>query len=131
VQESVVATVEDIDTAVSSGPGLRWAAMGPTPLFHLGAGDGGLAAFCERYSGSFNRWWDDRGQPHLDAATTRKLVDGLDATADTRTIDDLARHRDTVLSAVVAATHRRSGNPTLNTPGQLTDGDDRPRRFLP
>ncbi len=32
VNEGVV-TVEDIDTAISSGPGLRWAVMGPTLLF--------------------------------------------------------------------------------------------------
>jgi 3-hydroxybutyryl-CoA dehydrogenase len=57
-----VATVEDVDTAVSSGPGQRWAAMGPTQLFHLGA-DGGLAKFCEHYADSFNRWWDDLGTP--------------------------------------------------------------------
>jgi 3-hydroxyacyl-CoA dehydrogenase len=103
-----VATVEDIDTAVSSGPGLRWAVMGPTLLFHLGAGEGGLAAFCERYSDSFNRWWDDLGQPHLDPVTTQKLVDGLTATTNARTVDALATHRDAVLSAVVAATHLRS-----------------------
>ena len=36
-----VATVADIDTAVASGPGQRWAVMGPTLLFHLGADEGG------------------------------------------------------------------------------------------
>ena len=72
-----VATVEDVDTAVWAGPGLRWAAMGPTMLFHLGAGDGGLTAFCERYTDSFNRWWDDLGEPHLDESTSQRLVDGL------------------------------------------------------
>lgn len=33
-----VASVGDIDKALSAGPGLRWAAMGPTTLFNLGAG---------------------------------------------------------------------------------------------
>ena len=37
-----VASLEDVDKAVWAGPGLRWAAMGPTTLFHLGAGAGGL-----------------------------------------------------------------------------------------
>ena len=60
-----VATVEDVDTAVSAGPGLRWAVMGPTMLFHLGGGPGGLRDFCDRYADSFNRWWDDLGKPHL------------------------------------------------------------------
>ena len=30
-----VATVEDIDTAISQGPGLRWARMGPFMNLHL------------------------------------------------------------------------------------------------
>src|SRR5690349_2657219 len=77
-----VAGVEDVDTAVSSGPGLRWAVMGPTLLFHLGAGDGGLAAFRERYAGSFHRWWDDLRTPRLDAATADRLVAELSAASD-------------------------------------------------
>ena len=35
-----VASVEDVDKAMWAGPGLRWAAMGPNMLFHLGAGAG-------------------------------------------------------------------------------------------
>ena len=50
-----MASVTDIDTAVSSGPWLRWAVMGPTLLFHLGGDDGGLSTFCERYADSFER----------------------------------------------------------------------------
>ena len=73
-----VASVEDVDTAVWAGPGLRWAAMGPTMLFHLGAGEGGLRAFCERYTDSFNRWWDDLGVLHLDSGIAAELVGGIE-----------------------------------------------------
>lgn len=100
-----VATVEDVDTAVSSGPGLRWAAMGPTMLFHLGAGKGGLAAFCERYSDSFHRWWDDLGRPSLDHVTSRRLVEGLAPVTASRSIDDLTAQRDDLVTAIVAVTH--------------------------
>ncbi|MFZ2503175.1 MAG: 3-hydroxyacyl-CoA dehydrogenase NAD-binding domain-containing protein, partial [Nocardioides sp.] len=58
-----VASVADVDRAISSGPGVRWAAMGPTSLFALGA-DGGLSQFCEHYADSFNRWWADLGTPY-------------------------------------------------------------------
>jgi hypothetical protein len=51
-----VATIEDVDMAVWAGPGLRWAAMGPTTLFHLGAGAGGLQAFCEHFADTFHGW---------------------------------------------------------------------------
>jgi 3-hydroxyacyl-CoA dehydrogenase len=100
-----VATVGDIDTAVSSGPGLRWAVMGPTLLFHLGGDDGGLATFCERYADSFNRWWDDLGDPRLDEATARRLVDGVAAETG-HSNHDLVADRDTRLTAVIAASRR-------------------------
>ncbi len=102
-----VATVADVDTAVSSGPGLRWAAMGPTTLFHLGGDDGGLATFCERYADSFNRWWDDLGRPHLDSATAGRLVDGLSSVPGADDIERLAARRDALVTALVAATHPR------------------------
>lgn len=99
--EEGVASLRDIDTAVSSGPGLRWAVMGPTMLFHLGAGEGGIAAFCDRYADSFNRWWDDLGDAHLDEATSKRLAEGLSALDD---VDSLAAERDRLLAAVIAAT---------------------------
>lgn len=100
-----VASVNDIDTAVSSGPGLRWAVMGPTKLFHLGGDDGGLSAFYQRYADSFNRWWDDLGTPHLDDDTAARLVEGLASPSDPDSIQKLAAERDAMLTAVVAATH--------------------------
>lgn len=99
-----VASVRDIDTAVSSGPGLRWAVMGPTLLFHLGAGEGGLAAFCDRYADSFNRWWDDLGRPHLDRTAAQKLVEGLSSGPALGDVDTLAATRDRLLTRVIVAT---------------------------
>ena len=98
-----VASVEDVDTAVWAGPGLRWAAMGPTMLFHLGAGEGGLKAFCERYTDSFNRWWDDLGELHLDPALSAQLVDGVQA-ASTAPTAELSAKRDALITAMQKAT---------------------------
>ncbi len=98
-----VASVEDVDTAVWAGPGLRWAAMGPTMLFHLGAGEGGLKAFCERYTDSFNRWWDDLGELHLDPALSAQLVDGVQAASIASTVE-LSAKRDALITAMQKAT---------------------------
>ncbi|MEW6629625.1 MAG: 3-hydroxyacyl-CoA dehydrogenase NAD-binding domain-containing protein [Pseudomonadota bacterium] len=98
-----VASVEDVDKAMWAGPGLRWAAMGPTMLFHLGAGEGGLAAFCERYTSSFNRWWDDLGVLHLDPETSAKLVDGVTEEAQGKPVSDLSNRRDALITATLKA----------------------------
>lgn len=101
-----VASVEDVDTAMWAGPGLRWAVMGPTMLFHLGAGEGGLEEFCERYSDSFNRWWDDLGELQLNPAVAEKLVAGVLAESRGAQAADLSSKRDEMLAAILSATHK-------------------------
>lgn len=97
--KSGVASVGDVDKAMWAGPGLRWAAMGPTMLFHLGAGEEGLAAFCDRYADSFNRWWDDLGTPHMDADTASELVAGVMEEAGAETQESLSARRDALITA--------------------------------
>lgn len=99
-----VASVEDIDTAMWAGPGLRWAAMGPTMLFHLGAGEGGLQAFCDHFRDTFNGWWDDLGNPRLDDQTIERLVTGMAEQAKGRSVENLSLDRDRMLTALQAAT---------------------------
>lgn len=99
-----VASVEDVDKAMWAGPGLRWAAMGPTMLFHLGAGEGGLAAFCERYTDSFNRWWDDLGVLHLEPQLAKQLVSGVVQATDDQSPAKLSQHRDALITAMLKAT---------------------------
>jgi hypothetical protein len=51
IENALFREIEDVDTAIGAGPSLRWAAMRPNMLFHLAAGKGGLASYCEH---SFN-----------------------------------------------------------------------------
>lgn len=98
-----VATVEDVDTSIWAGPGLRWAAMGPNLLFHLAAGEGGLGSYCERYGDSYNRWWDDLGKLYFDEDVTRMLVDGVKAEARGEDQESLAKRRDAMLVGMLKA----------------------------
>lgn len=98
-----VASVEDIDKAMWAGPGLRWGAMGPTTLFHLGAGDAGLQGFCDHFRDTFNGWWDDLGAPYLDDAVIVKLVAGMNEQTKGRSTDELAAQRDQMLTAMQVA----------------------------
>jgi carnitine 3-dehydrogenase len=96
-----VATVEDVDKAVWAGPGLRWAVMGPHMLFSLGPGGQGLSVFCERYSSSFHRWWDDLGAPRLTPEVTAKLVRGVAHEERGRSFDSIADERDCLIVAML------------------------------
>ncbi len=99
-----VASVEDVDKAMWAGPGLRWAAMGPTMLFNLGAGDGGLAAFCDHFKDTFNTWWDDMGKPYIDKEITAQIVAGVMEEARGQPVAELSAKRDALLLAIQKAT---------------------------
>ncbi len=101
--ESGVASVGDVDKAIASGPGLRWATMGPTTLFGLGAGQGGLAAFCDHFADTFNGWWDDLGSPRLTDANAQLLEQGLAEANEGRTVAELSQRRDAMLVAIQRA----------------------------
>ena len=92
--ENGVASVEDVDKAIWAGPGLRWAAMGPHMLFHLGAGEGGLLEFCHRYRDSFHRWWDDLGEVELSEPLVRQLFDGVKLEAGGISVAEASARRD-------------------------------------
>lgn len=103
---SGVASVGDVDKAMWAGPGLRWAAMGPTMLFNLGAGPGGLQSFCDHFTDTFNGWWDDLGQIHLNDEITEELVAGVNAEAGGLTQIELAAKRDALIAAMQIATSK-------------------------
>jgi 3-hydroxybutyryl-CoA dehydrogenase len=98
--QSGVASVADVDKAMSAGPGLRWAAMGPTALFGLGAGAGGLQAFCDHFAETFNGWWQDMGEPVLDEATVALLVEGLEEANAGQSVEELSARRDAMILAM-------------------------------
>lgn len=98
-----VASVGDIDKAMWAGPGLRWAAMGPTTLFGLGAGAGGLAAFCDHFSDTFNGWWADLGEPELTPELAEMLIAGLDEATGGRSVEEQSARRDAMIVAMQQA----------------------------
>ena len=98
-----VANVGDVDKAMWAGPGLRWAAMGPTMLFNLGAGAGGLEAFCDHFTDTFNGWWDDLGQPYLNDDVKAELVEGITQASQNLSQSELAAKRDAMITAMQKA----------------------------
>ena len=77
-----VATVEDIDSAISQGPGLRWALMGPFMNLHLSGCDGGIAHLLAHLGGPIESWWQalgDRRASDLASARDALLLELLRA----------------------------------------------------
>ena len=54
---SGVAELEDIDKAVSAGPGIRWAILGPYLSYHLGGGTGGIESFLSHLGPAMEARW--------------------------------------------------------------------------
>lgn len=100
---SGVMDVDDIDRAVSLGPGLGWAAAGPHLTYHLGAGEGGVQAFLEQLLVSFESWWGSLAQwTKLEPEQVHALVTQVERTYGAR-LDEIRDARDRRLAALLAA----------------------------
>jgi carnitine 3-dehydrogenase len=102
VTEGVV-SVSDLDKAVTAGPGLRWAVMGPHMLFNLGGGPQGMQGFCERYRESFHTWWGSLGAPALSREVGQQLARGVADEQAGRGLTALASERDQKIVAALRA----------------------------
>ena len=98
-----VASVEDVDKAVTAGPGLRWSVMGPHMLFSLGSGGGGIGTFCERFGPSFKTWWETMGSPELTPEVIAMLEQGIAEEEKGRDFKSLSEERDRKLIAAQRA----------------------------
>jgi 3-hydroxyacyl-CoA dehydrogenase len=96
VSEGVV-SVADADTAVCWGPGLRWGLMGPTLLFHLGGGEGGIEHFLDQFTGPMTAWWKVLGTPELTPEVRKTIIEGALTEASRESVDELAAERDRLL----------------------------------
>jgi len=98
-----VASVGDVDAAVTHGPGLRWPVFGPHMTFHLGGGPGGMEHFLAHLLGPFESFWADLGQPRMTPDLQRKVIDGVREEAGGLSPEALSDMRDRRLIAVLRA----------------------------
>jgi len=96
-----VVSAEDVDTALSWGPGLRWGVMGSLLLNHLGGGQGGIEHFFQQFAGPMTAWWKVLGQPVLTPEVQKKLIDSVHVEVGSRTIDELEAERDEMLLGLI------------------------------
>ena len=97
-----IASVADVDTAISAGPGLRWALMGPHLTFHLAGGVGGIDHFLDQFAAPMANWWESLGNPTLTSELKQRLAAGITAETAGRGVADLTAWRDGFLVDLLA-----------------------------
>ena len=95
------ATVQQLDDAITYGPGLRWAIMGPCLTFHLAGGEGGMAHMLDHFGPALKEPWTRLKAPRLTRKLRDRMVDGCESEAGDRTIADLIRERDDCLVGIL------------------------------
>ncbi|MGY5051693.1 3-hydroxyacyl-CoA dehydrogenase NAD-binding domain-containing protein [Streptomyces sp. 900105755] len=105
IQEGVL-DVADADDAVSWGPGLRWGVMGPSLLWHLGGGEGGIQHFVETLMPRMVASWDQLRSPQFTPELRDTIVDGVLKEAGGHSVDELSARRDAMLAALLAVRAR-------------------------
>jgi len=102
-----VASVEDIDTAISYGPGLRWALLGPFINLHASGGAGGITHLLQHLGPSQREWARDLGTYPETDDYIKSIADGVNAELEGRDFPELLRQRDELLIQLLAAKKTR------------------------
>jgi len=96
-----VATVEDLDTAINAGLGLRFCLMGVFEIFNL-ATYGGLEKFFEHFTPLFKQMWADfEGLEDIPPDLAKKAVDGLKQELGDRSPEEIMKWRDEKLLELI------------------------------
>ncbi|MDP9900792.1 3-hydroxyacyl-CoA dehydrogenase NAD-binding domain-containing protein [Variovorax ginsengisoli] len=101
--EQGVASVEDIDTAIAFGPGLRWGVLGPFLNLHLSGGAGGITHVLNHLGGPIEEWWNDLGTPAMTPALQALIAQGVAHSLEGRQLSAIEAMRDDLLIALIKA----------------------------
>lgn len=92
-----VAELEDVDKAVSAGPGIRWAILGPHLSYHLAGGGGGIEYYLRHLGPAMaSRWRTLATWTSIPPAAEKKIVQEIRRTKILREkrMEDIAKWRD-------------------------------------
>jgi 3-hydroxyacyl-CoA dehydrogenase len=92
-----IASVKDIDQAITYGPGMRWALLGPHLTYHLGGGAGGYRHYLDHLGPTQEARWQELGEPELTEALIDVLVAGVEEELAGQDRDSLVQRRDQAL----------------------------------
>jgi carnitine 3-dehydrogenase len=99
--EQGIASVEDVDTAIAQGPGLRWALLGPFLNLHLSGGAGGIAHVLEHLGPRLESWWPELGNVTLNDDLKAAIARGVAEEMRGAELSDVGHRRDDLLLALL------------------------------
>jgi 3-hydroxyacyl-CoA dehydrogenase len=102
-----VASVQDIDAAMSKGPGLRWAIFGPQMVFDLAGGRAGLAHLIDHLQPAIETWMDDLGNPRMTPELRERMVQGTKQAREDKSFESLLRYRDSHLIDILKSLDKK------------------------
>jgi len=92
-----VVSVEDVDKALTAGPGIRWAIMGANLTYHLGGLPGGIEYFIDHLGPAYSMWWRSMDPwTSIPYSAAKKVIEGVRQmeAVRTKTSEELTRWRD-------------------------------------
>jgi carnitine 3-dehydrogenase len=93
-----VASVADVDAAITEGPGLRWALFGPFLNLHLSGGPGGIGALFDKpLWQATEAIWRDLGEVSVDTGLGSRVAGELEV----RDMASVVRQRDAALAMLL------------------------------
>jgi len=108
IQQGVL-SVEDADTAVSYGPGLRWGVMGPSLQWHLAGGSGGIHHFVEHFMHGLMGLMKKLEMPDVTPALTQTVIDGVLKEANGQSVEQLAQAENKMVMELLALRAKAAG----------------------
>ncbi|BCQ29738.1 3-hydroxyacyl-CoA dehydrogenase (plasmid) [Caballeronia sp. NK8] len=98
-----VASVEDIDTAIAWGPGLRWALLGPFLNLHASGGSGGIAHVLRHLGPAQREWSRDLGTYPETDDYIESIASGVEQELQSHDFPEMLRQRDRLLIELLEA----------------------------
>lgn len=96
-----VASVEDVDKAVTWGPGMRWPIAGPFMTFHMAGGAAGMAGAFAKFGPRDAQSTDRSKRINLAPEQRQRLHDGACEAQEGLSMEELEAHRDRLLVELV------------------------------
>lgn len=106
-----VASVEDVDTAISYGPGLRWALLGPFLNLHASGGPGGITHVLRHLGAAQREWARDLGTYPETDDYIESIAKGVETKLQSYDFPEMIRQRDQLLIELLEAKRKLSQIP--------------------